>query len=179
MTIFTNRIDAAADEAEAYVDAVLSLLGDRDPLEVLEALPDAIDRRVGDLTDEELRRPELPGKWSPIEILQHLADSDLVWAYRLRKVIARDGAELTGYDQDGWAMALDYRDVALRDALDQLRVMRAANLRLLRSLSPEQRQHSGIHSERGAESIEHMIQLYAGHDLVHLAQLDRVLSKAV
>lgn len=177
MTIFTNRIDTAADEAEGYIAAVLELLGDRDPVEVLEALPAAIDQRASDLSAEELRQPEEPGKWSAIEVVQHLADSELVWAYRLRSVVAEDGAPLTGYDQDGWAKALRYREVAVADALDQLRTLRAVNLRLLRSLTPEERQHSGVHSERGPETVEYMIRLYAGHDLVHLAQLDRVLER--
>ena len=176
MSIFTNRFDAAAVEADAYTVAVLELLGDQDPLEVLAALPATLDEQVRGLNERQLRQPEKPGKWSIIEIVQHLADSELVWAYRLRTVIALDGVPISGYDQDGWANALRYRYVALEDALTQVRQLRAVNLKLLRSLTPEELQHCGVHSERGPESVEHMIRLYAGHDLVHLAQLDRVRS---
>ena len=177
MSIFTNPIDAASEEAEAYIQAVLGLLGEQDPMEVLMALPDGVEERITDLTDEELRLPEAPGKWSVIEIVQHLADSDLVWAYRLRTVVAQDGVELTGYDQDAWAHALRYREARASKALSQLRALREANIQLLRSLTPDEMQRAGVHSERGRETIEHMVRLYAGHDLVHLAQLDRVLAK--
>lgn len=176
MSIFTNRFDAATAEADAYTVAVLERLGDQDPLEVLAALPACLEEKVEGLSEQQLRQPEKPGKWSIIEIVQHLADSELVWAYRLRSVIALDGAPISGYDQDAWASALRYRDVALETALTQVREIRTANLTLLRSLTPDELQHNGVHSERGPESVEHMIRLYAGHDLVHLAQLDRVRS---
>lgn len=174
MSVFTNRFTAAREEADAYVAAVLELLGDRDPMAVLAMLPEAIEGQVAGLTAEQLRQPEAPGKWSIVEVVQHLADSDLVWAYRLRTILAQDRAPITGYDQDRWAEALRYRGVAAEDALAQLRALRAANLRLLRSLAPEERKRVGVHSERGEESIELMIRLYAGHDLLHLRQLDRI-----
>jgi len=175
MTIFTNLIDGAAEEADAYIKAVLELVGDQDPMEILAALPGALEERIANLTDEELRRPEAQGKWSVIEIVQHLADSDLVWAYRLRTVVAQDGVELTGYDQDAWARSLRYREANATAALAQFQAIRAANLQLLRSLTPSEMKHAGTHSERGTETIEHMVRLYAGHDLAHLRQLDRVL----
>lgn len=175
MSIFTNPMTAAKEEADDYVAAVLALLGERDPLTVLEELPGWIERTVAGLSDEALRRPEASGKWSPLEVLQHLADSELVWAYRLRLVLSEDRAPLTGYDQDGWARALRYRDVSLDDARAQLDILRAANLRLVRSLGPAELARVGVHTERGEESVALMIRLYAGHDLVHRRQIERML----
>ena len=75
---FANPAGAAAAAAPAYVRALLDFLGDRDPLAVAaEQLP-WIDRRLSGLDEALLRRPEAPGKWSVIEIIQHLADSELV-----------------------------------------------------------------------------------------------------
>lgn len=174
MSIFTNPIDAAADQAAAYIEAVLELLGGREPLEILEKLPDALEAAVAGLSDDQVRRPEAPGKWSILEVVQHLADSELVWAYRLRLVVAEDQPPLTGYDQDRWAVRLRYREADAAEALRQIGLLRAANLRLLRSLSPEDFQRAGVHTERGEETVEHMIALYAGHDLVHLRQIARI-----
>lgn len=174
MSIFTNPIAAARDEADAYTAAVLGLLGDHDPLAVLEELPAALDRRLAGLDDDALRRPEAPGRWSLLEVVHHLADSELVWAYRMRCVLADDGAPLTGYDQDRWAVALRYRQAALDDVLALLRALRRANLALLRSLDDAQWQRAGLHSERGRETLADMLRLYAGHDLVHLRQIDRI-----
>ncbi|HXT21709.1 MAG TPA: DinB family protein, partial [Thermoanaerobaculia bacterium] len=116
-----------------YVRALLDLLGDRDPLTVVEATPAALELTVVGLDDERLRRPEKPGKWSIAEVVAHLADSELVWGYRLRRVLADDRPRITGYDQDAWAARLRYRDAALADSLALFKALRPANLRLVRA----------------------------------------------
>lgn len=174
MSIFSNPISAAKEEAEAYITAVLRLLGDKEPVVVLEGLVAELEGHVNGLTIEELRRAEAPGKWSVLEVIQHLADSELVWAYRLRMVVAEERPQITGYNQDRWASELRYQEAELRDAMEQLRVLRNINLRLIRSLSASELQRAGVHSERGEETIEHMMRLYAGHDLVHLKQIARI-----
>ena len=174
MSIFTNPISAAAGEAEAYIEAVLALLEDREPLGVLSEQPKAVEALLEGVADEAVQRPEAPGKWSMLQVVQHLADSELVWAYRLRLVVSEDRPTLTGYDQDRWVDRLGQAGVELPHALEMLRVLRAANLRLLRSLSPEDLQRAGVHTERGEETVELMVRLYAGHDLVHLRQLARI-----
>jgi uncharacterized damage-inducible protein DinB len=175
MSIFTNPISAAKEAAEAYIAAVLGLLGDRDPIQILSETADALRQALADKSDEEIRRPEQPGKWSAIEVVQHLADSDLVWAYRMHQVAAEERPRLTGYDQDLWATQLDYRSMDADHALTQFEAMRSINLLFLGRLPAEAFQRVGVHTERGDESLDHMVRLYAGHDLVHLRQLDRIL----
>jgi hypothetical protein len=89
-------------------------------------------------------------------------------------VLAHDRPNLMGYDQDLWASRLHYRDVEVRDAFEQFAALRHANLRIWQHLSPTDLVRVGIHSERGEESLEHMRRLYAGHDLLHLRQLERI-----
>ncbi len=174
MSIFSNKFDAAADEADAYIEAVLGLVGDRDPIEILEELPQAVADIVRGMTEHELGVPEAEGKWSGVELLAHLADSELVWGYRLRMVLAEAGPVLTGYDQDRWVKYLKYKDRDFAILLEELGFQRRGNLRLLKSLSSEELDRSGRHSERGSESVRHMVHLYAGHDLVHRKQLHRI-----
>ena len=174
MSVFSNSALSSDYTSDDYSTAVLEQLGGRDPLVVLESLPVALANEITGLDQEQLRRPEGPGKWSMIEVIEHLADSELVWAYRLRLVLAEDRPTLTGYDQDEWAQRLQYADGSLEEAFDQIRNLRAANLRLIRSLTDKQLQRVGIHEERGPETIEHMIRLYAGHDLIHRRQLSRI-----
>jgi hypothetical protein len=174
MAILSNSYGAARDEAAEYIAAILGQLGDRDPAAVLAELPGAVDELVAGVPPERLRQPEAPGKWSMVQVVQHLADSELVWGWRLRMVLAHDRPAITGYDQDAWAQRLRYADVPLEDALDQLRVLRRIHLRMLTGLSPAERARVGVHSERGEESIDHLMRLYAGHDLVHRRQLARI-----
>ena len=174
MAILSNRYGAAREEAQDYVASILGMLGDRDPFAVLAETADDVAAVVAGLSDAQLRQPEAPGKWSLVQIVQHLADSEVVWGWRLRLVLAHDRPPLTGYDQDAWAQRLRYAEAPIGDALDQLRVLRRVHLRILRSLSAEERARVGVHAERGDESVDHMIRLYAGHDLVHRRQLRRV-----
>jgi hypothetical protein len=174
---FSNPAGAAAAAASTYVRALLDLLGRRDPIEVLDQLLPWLTERIRGLDDSTLRRPEAPGKWSVIEVIQHLADSDLVFSYRLKMMLTEDQPPLLGYDQDRWAGELHYREAPLQLALDQLRALRAANLHLLRGLAPSQLERVGLHSERGPESAGFLLQLMGGHDLVHRRQIDRILSR--
>ncbi|NUO78987.1 DinB family protein [candidate division KSB1 bacterium] len=173
-SVFSNPAGGAKEAAAQYVQALLELLGNRDPLKVQEELYDAIVSEVTGLEEAALRHPEKPGKWSIMQVVQHLADSELVAGYRMRMILAHPNPPIQGYDQDAWANELRYNDVSLRDALEQLRVLRSLNLKLVRSLSKEQLAREGLHSERGPESVWKIVQMMAGHDLLHRNQIQRI-----
>lgn len=163
-----------ASPFQAYVAGLLDALGSRDPFEVLAGTPEALRGIAAGLNAEQEQRPEAPGTWSLRQTLQHLADSELVGAFRFRMILAHDAPELPGYDQDAWAQRLRYQEVDTAVSLGDFAAFRAANLRLLRRAAPEDLKRVMRHSERGDESLEKMISLYAGHDLVHLAQARRI-----
>ena len=174
MSVFTNPATGAADHAAAYVSAVLELVGDREPLAVLRETPSALARAIEGLSPQQLRQPEQPGKWSIGQILQHLADSEVVSAWRIRLILAQDRPPLTGYDQDLWAERLHYELDDPPEAIERFAVLRRANLRLVERASPADLKRVGVHVERGEESLEHICRLSAGHDLLHLRQIERV-----
>jgi hypothetical protein len=174
MSVFTNPASGSIEHAKAYTSAVLDLLGARNPLEVLQETPPALRSAIAGLTVGQLAQPEAPGKWSVRQVVQHLADSELVWGYRLRMVLAEDRPRLTGYDQDRWAQRLRYAEADVEDALGDFAVLRRSNLRLLAAAPADDLERVGVHAERGEEKVRHMIRLYAGHDLLHLRQLERI-----
>ncbi len=175
MSDFTNPASGAKDSADKYIKAVLGLLAEKDPINVLQQTPARLAELIKDTNLGVLISPEAPGKWSIGEVIRHLADSELVWGYRLRLVVAEDKPNLVGYDQDEWARRLKYTDSDPLDALHLFQALRASNLSLLASLRDDDLQRVGVHAERGEESLEQMIKLYAGHDLAHLRQIDRIL----
>jgi hypothetical protein len=175
---FANPAAGAAAAAPAYVRALLDLLGDRDPLEIAAGQLAWLERRTAGLADTTLRRAEAPGKWSAIEVIQHLADSEVVIAWRTRQILTEDRPVIQGFDQDAWARTLGYAAMPLDVTLAQLGGVRTGNLRLWRSLSPAERARVGLHSERGPESLDLLLRLMGGHDLVHRRQIDRVLTAA-
>ena len=176
MSVFSNRTIDPPEERAKYSAAILGLLGDRDPLSILRGTPAAAAQAVVGLTAAQLKTPEAPGRWSIGAVLQHLADSDLVWGWRMRLILAQDRPPITGYDQDLWADRLNYADADAREALETLRVLRRNNLQLIERASPGDLTRVGVHSERGEESAGYLIGLYAGHDLFHLRQLERIRS---
>ncbi len=174
MSVFTNPVSTAGRNSEAYINAILELLSKRDPMRILETTPDGLRVCLADLTPEERRRPEQAGKWSALNVVQHLAHSEIVWAYRIRLVVAEDRPTLTGYDQDRWVSELGAQNDDVDEVLDQFVAERRFNLRFLTRLPTDAFERVGIHSERGEERLDHMVRLYAGHDLVHLRQLERI-----
>jgi hypothetical protein len=177
MSIFSNPASSTPADIAAYVAGLLDLLGDDDPVAVLRQTPAVLQQFLDTVSAEIVATPEAPGKWSIREVVQHLADSELVGGFRLRMVLAHDRPPLAGYDQDLWASRLRYRDADVRDALEQFTAIRRANVRIWEDLSPADLVRVGIHGERGEERLEHMRRLYAGHDVLHRRQLERIRAR--
>ncbi len=177
MSVYSNRAAGATDGAAAYIAAVLELVGDRDPLTILGSTVSWCRDTTEPLTAAQLGAPEAEGKWSVAAVLQHLADSELVWGFRLRLVLSEDRPVLTGFDQDLWGARLGYGDADRAEALSMFSALRSANLRLLSRASSSDLDRVGVHNERGEESIRYMMRLYGGHDLVHRRQLERLVDR--
>jgi hypothetical protein len=94
----------------------------------------------------------------------------------VRSILGAPGTPIQAYDQDAWVAAGRYSERNPRQCLEVFRVVREANLMLLKSLKPEQWKHHGMHSERGEENIERILHMMAGHDLNHLQQIERILT---
>lgn len=173
-TDFSNPASAASESADAYVNRLLQLLGECDPVEVQGQLVGKIEELVEGLSEEALREREAPGKWSVLEVVQHLADTEVVYRYRMRMSVAQPGSHIPNYDQDRWAAGLRYNDGSLESVLLELRAFRTANLAWVRTLSDEELDRAGIHEERGTESVRRIVELLAAHDIVHCRQIERI-----
>jgi len=162
---------------QQYKDRILSTLGDRDPLLVLEETPGKIAELVKAQPADALTRRPAPGKWSVTEILAHLADAEMVLGFRVRLMLGQSGVPIQAFDQDVWAGFSRYDRIPAAESLERITVDRRANMRLLRSLSPEQLRQHGVHTERGHETVDHMLKMWAGHDLNHRGQMQRIIGK--
>jgi uncharacterized damage-inducible protein DinB len=161
---------------QQYTARILSLSDGRDAWETLESSPARARELVQKLTPSQMEQQSTPDRWSIRQILAHLADCEIVAAWRLRAILAEDGVPLQPFDQNAWASVFRYDQVEVSESLDVFAILRRANLRLLRSVEPALYRNAGMHQERGRESIDHLIRLYAGHDLNHLTQIDRLAS---
>ncbi len=124
--------------------------------------------------EEALSEHPLPGKWSAREIVQHLADSEMNSAIRLRKLLAEESPQIQGYDQDEFASRLRYNERDISPALDAFRGARATTAQLLDAMSDADWSREGTHSEYGRYTTEDWLRMYAVHAHNHAAQIRRL-----
>jgi uncharacterized damage-inducible protein DinB len=134
-----------------------------------------LNRLIAGLSQHQLRVRPTDQKWSIIEILAHLAEDELATAWRYRQMLEHNGGPLSGFDQELWARLGTYTAWDAGEALELFRLLRASNLRLLTSLSPEQWDHSGEHAERGKLSVADLARHMAAHDINHIQQIESLL----
>lgn len=164
------------ETAQQYSQRILSHAEGMDPLKSQSAAAKKLDRLVKGVPASKLRKRPAPDKWSVSEILAHLADAEIVIAWRIRSILGAPGTPIQAYDQDAWAAAGNYAKRDPRKSIEQFRAMRDANLAFYKALSPEQWKFSGMHAERGEESIERVARMIAGHDINHILQIERILA---
>lgn len=162
-----------------YSTKLLALLGDRDPLDVLQSTPHVLAREIAPHPASVLRRRPFEGKWTPCEIIGHLCDAEFVYGYRVRMVQSQDHPQLLPMDQDQWVIGQHYNQRDPIELIEQFRALRRITLTMWKNVSPEQFDRVGVHVERGEESLRTMLKMHAGHDLSHIDQFTRYLKAAL
>lgn len=163
--------------APVVISRYVEALGGRDPLATFEGAPDRLARLLDGLDERTLSKRPAPKQWSMKEVLAHLADWEFVLGTRMRLVGALDRPVIHGYDQDQFVENLFVERATTGELLVAFAAVRAANVALLRRLPKSAWKRIGVHDERGEESIETMLVIYAGHDLIHEAQLGRAIAE--
>jgi DinB superfamily len=147
-----------------------AFLGDQDPVAVLSATAARLAELVRTIGQSRINQPIAPGKWSPRQIIIHLADCDLAFGFRYRQTLALDNHTVQPFDQDLWAR--NYEAYDAKQALASFAALRDWNLALIRALTPEQLAKPCLHPERGQETFRTLMEISAGHDVNHLRQLE-------
>jgi hypothetical protein len=166
-----------SETPQQYIQRILGNLEGKDPLKVQAATAKKIERLMKGVPASKLRKRPAPEKWSITEIVTHLADTEIAGGYRMRMILATPGTPVPAFNQDVWVTAGHYDKRDARKSLEQFRAIREANLALLKTLTPEQWKHYGIHAERGEESIAHIVRMFAGHDINHMKQIEQIVAR--
>ena len=155
-------------KANPYAD----LLAGQPAQTVLEATPEALRAVLAEIGGVNLNAHPASGKWSPAEIVCHLADCDVAFGFRLRQALAEDNPTVQPFNQDKWAA--NYQGISAEQALSAFMALRRWNLKLIESALPSGAERTMTHPERGTLTVRDFVELIAGHDLNHLAQLRRI-----
>src|SRR5215472_2069278 len=132
-----------------YTQRVVGYTDGKKPLTIQAATAKQIGSLIKSTPNAKLRKRPAPEQWSVAEILAHLADAEIVGSFRMRLILGSPGTPVVAFDQDQWVTSGHYSKRDPRKSLEQFRVLRDANIALLKLLTPEQWKHYGMHSERG------------------------------
>jgi hypothetical protein len=130
----------------------------------------AVAEALAGIDDAQLDAHPAAGKWSPREIVHHLADSEMTSAIRLRRLLAEERPEIHGYDQEEFARKL-YYDRPYQMSLEAFRYARASTAEILERMTPAEWAREGTHSEHGRYTVERWLEIYADHAHNHAQQI--------
>ena len=130
--------------------------------------PQLLRQAVADMTQEQFVARPIPGKWSTLEVICHLADFEIVGADRIKRVIAENEPTLFGGDEKVFAARLAYHQRNAEEEILLIELIRKQVARILRTLKPEDFQRKGIHSEVGPVTLEALVQSRIDHIPHHI-----------
>ena len=125
-------------------------------------------RAVAGLSPADLIARPVPGQWSILEVVVHLADSDAIAIDRMKRILTEDNPPLLYADETAYVERLFSHEQSLEDALTLIEVGRRQFARVLRKLPAEAFQRCGTHNRRGPMSVAEMVQGYIDHVDHHL-----------
>jgi hypothetical protein len=147
-------------------------LGEQEPLAVIAATSDKLKALAGRIGSGKIEASPAPGKWSAREILCHLADCEIAFGFRLRQTLAEDNHTIQPFDQEKWAAP--YPNLSADEALAAFAAARRWNHLLIEGALEEFAEKAVTHPERGTMTFATIVETMAGHDLNHIAQLERI-----
>ena len=173
-TIYSNydcRLPSEAFVTEAEL---------KNHLDAAEKSPKQIAAAVLGLPEKTLRYKPSPDKWCILEILGHLADMEILYAYRIRQMLADKDPVIAPIDQDAWAKNLGYLESSPPELIALYGLNRHANVGLLRRLNAEGLQKSARHPELDHRvTVADYVRMMAKHGPNHLEQIERLKRETV
>jgi uncharacterized damage-inducible protein DinB len=129
--------------------------------------PILLREKTAGMTREQVKARPIAGKWSTLEVICHVADFELVYADRMKRVVAEKEPTMFGGDPDQFAARLAYHDRDLAEELNLIEACRVSTARILRTLSEADFARVGNHSEAGKLTLEKLLQSVTNHAAHH------------
>lgn len=138
----------------------------------LKLTPRLLRRIFGRIAQEKWNVPTGPDRFSPNEVVQHMAFWEPVARWRGEQALANDGVEVPDWDEDQHARDFSYSILDPREALDRFSAEREKTMEFFESLKEEEWLRRFTHPVKGTLTIYAWAATMLGHDLYHLSQLD-------
>jgi hypothetical protein len=145
---------------------------------VIRRFPEELENAIKDLNEYQLKTRFIPGEWSVIQNVHHLADSHMNAFIRTKLLLTETNPTVKPYNQDAWAETTDSLHTPLEESLAILRGLHRRWTDLLASLSEADWSRSGTHPELGAIKLEDILKTYSRHGVGHIEQIQKTLAAA-
>ncbi len=147
-------------------------LGGQDPIPVITRTAELLHMLIDPLSPAHIDRAPAPGKWSIREIVAHLADCELVFAFRLRQALAENHPIIQPFDQEVWGERYAPYDIA--SGMQMFEASRNWNVKLLTTVTDTDRHRPLTHPERGTMTLWTIVETMGGHDINHIQQIEKI-----
>ena len=137
----------------------------------IAAAPAALRAAVAGLSDRQLDTPYRPGGWTVRQVLHHVPDSHMNAYCRYKFALTETNPTIKPYDEAAWAKIADTRGTPPDVSLALLEALHRRWVVLLESLTPDDFARPLQHPEKGAITLDWMLQLYAWHGRHHAAHV--------
>ena len=161
---------------QQYKARILGLIEGKDAVAVQRETAAKLASLIQGVPAARLSQRPAADKWSISEVLVHLAEAEIGSYWRYRQMLEHNGSTLVSFDQDLWYELGDYSRRDPHESLQLFRMLRDGNLRMFDKLTPEQWQKGGVHAERGPMTVADLARQIAGHDINHVAQVEKILA---
>jgi len=145
----------------------------QETLEKLRTFQSRLLLAIHGIAEADLRRPEREGGWSIAGVIAHLGDLELIYAVRIRTMLAGTEATLPALAQDRWIERV-HRGEPLAELLEQFWFHRRMNVTLGERLTEEERSRGGVHPDYGPFTVRDAFGRMERHEEKHLAQIERI-----
>jgi hypothetical protein len=123
---------------------------------------------VAGMTAEQVLSRPIPGRWSTLEVVAHLADTEIYYTDRIERTIALERPLLIGVDERLYPERLNYQAFDLAEQFDLFTALRRHGARILRLQPPEAWLRVGVHSETGIVTLRQLVFQAVRHVQHHL-----------
>jgi DinB family protein len=150
----------------------------REVRESLAQAPRIVEGLIAAAPRDALAWRDAEGAWNSVEVLCHLADGEITnWMPRIEKILS-GGGRFTPFDREGGF--LRYRGWTADALVGEFGQLRRANLEKLDRLhlSAPHLALTGEHPEFGPVTLSQLLACWAAHDMAHIAQLSRLLTRS-
>lgn len=175
MSLSASLAPPSPDEYHEYYEQYVSKADKNNFLQSFEAQPQELHEVLGDLDAGEDSRLHEPYTWTLKQVMGHLIDCERVFSNRLFRIAVGDKTPIPGIEQNSYVSNIDYEPTTMHDLLDEFEHLRAANVLLVKRLSPESLSRMGTASDN-AVSAKANLYILAGHVVYHLDIIKRRLA---